>query len=110
MNDTLDLILTVRRMQIIKKHLFNIHKCTFSFGLDLRSSNHKRILTSRGSREDSRPPTSPGRSRQVVCYVCGNEFSTLDIAKHEPQCLQKQKVKNQSSGLKRTPGTMLLYL
>ncbi|KAG7157422.1 Zinc finger protein 474-like, partial [Homarus americanus] len=32
----------------------------------------------------------------VVCYICGREFGTMSITIHEPQCLRKWKIENQS--------------
>lgn len=32
----------------------------------------------------------------VVCYICGREFGTVSIGIHEPQCLKKWRLENDS--------------
>ena len=46
-----------------------------------------------GFREQPREPVKP---KTVVCYICGREFGTASISIHEPQCLKKWKIENNS--------------
>ncbi|KFP78572.1 Zinc finger protein 474, partial [Acanthisitta chloris] len=36
------------------------------------------------------------RSSFRVCYICGREFGSQSISIHEPQCLEKWHIKNNS--------------
>lgn len=44
-----------------------------------------------GFREQPREPVKP---KTIVCYVCGREFGTASVSIHEPQCLKKWKIEN----------------
>lgn len=36
----------------------------------------------------------PVKPKTIVCYICGREFGTTSISIHEPQCLKKWKIEN----------------
>ena len=44
-----------------------------------------------GFRQQPREPVKP---KTVVCYICGREFGSASISIHEPQCLKKWKIEN----------------
>ena len=39
-------------------------------------------------------PREPVKPKTVVCYICGREFGTASVSIHEPQCLKKWKIEN----------------
>nr|XP_044987741.1 zinc finger protein 474-like [Jaculus jaculus] len=57
------------------------------------------ILSEGSSRVTSegqpRPPVIPSRRPGFrICYICGREFGSRSLAIHEPQCLEKWRVRN----------------
>ncbi|XP_028405054.1 uncharacterized protein LOC114527562 [Dendronephthya gigantea] len=46
-----------------------------------------------GFREQPREPVKP---KTIICYICGREFGSASISIHEPQCLKKWKLENNS--------------
>ena len=39
---------------------------------------------------------APAKPNFVLCYICGRKYGSASIAVHEPQCLEKWKVENDS--------------
>ncbi|XP_066459210.1 zinc finger protein 474-like [Eleutherodactylus coqui] len=56
----------------------------------------KKSTESMSKREEKRPVIPPRRRGFKICYICGREFGSKSIAIHEPKCLEKWQIENES--------------
>ncbi|XP_071997328.1 zinc finger protein 474-like [Engystomops pustulosus] len=56
----------------------------------------KRSKENMSKKDEKRPVIPPRRQGFKVCYICGREFGSKSIAIHEPKCLEKWHVENES--------------
>ncbi|XP_069818757.1 zinc finger protein 475 isoform X2 [Dendropsophus ebraccatus] len=56
----------------------------------------KRSTETMSRKEEKRPVIPPRRPGFKVCYICGREFGSKSVAIHEPKCLEKWHIENES--------------
>ncbi|KAK3097511.1 hypothetical protein FSP39_010343 [Pinctada imbricata] len=49
-----------------------------------------------GSTTKPKKEAAPAKPNFVLCYICGRKYGSASIAVHEPQCLEKWKIENDS--------------
>ncbi|XP_076350119.1 zinc finger protein 474-like [Tachypleus tridentatus] len=89
--------------EIFQSNLVPCQDCGRKFRSD-RLLVHQRVCkdrkTSNETKEVNNLPSLkkplPRKRPFVTCYICGREFGTKSISLHEPQCLQKWKIENNS--------------